>query len=568
MLKKFIYTAALGLICSASLKAQDTRATFLQAYEAYEGGDYSGSLAKITAVEQQLGKTNSKIQSLKTLVYNDKGDVNRALLELELYFRTSPDKTSSEYESMLTLYKELREGSKARFDNAREELEQQKQQELRDAEKTISAEKDQYYYKVAREAGTIEAYELFLQKNSTDSLKLIVEKLLAEERQTRTYETLVSEGMALMTEQAPLKAAEKFKAARELKSSAWLDAQVREALEYSADIAWQEGNAALLEGRWITAVNNFKQVVSVRNTAEAKNKLQEAQDEAAYAWAARGGKPEAYKSYLQTYPQGLQRKAAEGFLLRHYMEAASRSFAAHQSADVKAYLNEVRALQSAGYWNFFKEDYYKLMLQEAEYLSSGSKKERIQNILPAIAYYEELNQSAGGKYKSKLKSLNWKNKEWNRSGVGYFGYRSDATFNEVGFDIGFDKNRGIGMNVSIRMSPQALATDDFKRTDLDYVKGMLNLNFTKKIVYPLWIYAGAGYANFQNVEESASDPTRGYLGDISVDTFNIETGVSLHLKPVYLAVGSSFPYLNAKQNAQLGFSKTPSYLNVAIGIGW
>jgi hypothetical protein len=318
----------------------------------------------------------------------------------------------------------------------------------------------------------------------------------------------------------------------------------------------------------VSAANNFKQVVAFRSSPEAISKLRQAQDEAAYASAVQASKPESFRSYLQTYPQGLWKKAAEKFLLIHYMEAAGRSLDAHHSGEVKAYLQELRGFQSSEYWKHFKDDYYKLVLREAQFLSSGSKKQRMANIGPAISYYEELNEGSGSSYAGKLRTLKWKNKEWNRPGMGYFGFHSDATFDEVGVVFGVDKNRGIGLNVSLRAGLPAFSAGDFAHKGKDHVKGILNMNFTKKVIYPLWIYAGAGYANFQNIQHSASDPSRGSLGDESIDTFNIETGVSVHLRPVYLSLGSSFPYLNAEQNAQLGFTKSPSYMNVTIGFGW
>ncbi|HEY0896445.1 MAG TPA: hypothetical protein VGE15_07840 [Sphingobacteriaceae bacterium] len=560
--------AGIGLFCSAGVKAQDARMNFQSAYEAYEAGDFSGSLAKISKIEQGLGKTNPRIQSFKAVVYNEMGDVKRALYETEVYFRTSPDKNSSEYDSMVSLYQELKDESKARFDAAGKELERQKQREIQEAEKAITAEKDQFYYKVARQAGTIEAYELFLQKNSTPELKVIVEELLAAEKKKRNYDSLITEGLVLMADRSPLSALEKFQAAAKLQASDWLSKQISEARDYAADLAWGQGNQDLSAGRWTSAVDNFKRVLSFRNSSEAKSKLQQAEDEAAYAAAVRSADAQRFKSYLQAYPNGLWKKQAEKFLLIHYKEAADRSLTAHQSAEVKAALQEMKALQASEYWQHFKTDYYRIMLDEAVYLTSRSRKERMQNIGPAIAYYEELNEGSGTSYGGRLKALKWKNKEWNRPGMGYIAYHSDASFDEIGLVFGMDKNRGVGVSVSLRAGLGAFAADEFKYTGKDHVKGMLTLNFTKKIIYPLWIYAGGGYTNFQSVVRLGSDQSKAVLGDEVIETFNLETGVSLHLKPVYLSVGSSFPYLNAEQNAQLGFAKSPSYMNVSIGFGW
>lgn len=562
-----IYIAGIGLFCSSGVKAQDARMNFQAAYESYEAGDFSGSLAKIGSVEQMLGKTNPRIQSFKAMVYNEMGDIKRALLETELYFRTSPDKNSAEYESMVSLYEDLKNESKARLDRTRTELEQQRQREILEAERAVSAEKDQVYYKAAREAGTVEAYELFLKKNSTPELKKIVEELLAEEKKRRTYDALVTDGLALMADRAPLSALEKFGEAAKLQTSDVLNKQIQEAREYAADLAWSQGNSDLLAGRWNSAVTNFKQVLTFRKSPEAESRLQQAQDEAAYEAAVRSSDPAQVKAYLRAYPAGRWKKAAEKFLLIHYRDAVERDLSAHQSAGVKAGLQEMRGLQSSEYWPHFKNDYYRLMLREAVHLISGTKKERMQNILPAIAYYEELNEGSGTSYSGRLKALKWKNKEWNRPGMGYLGFHSDASFDEIGLVAGVDKNRGIGMNVSLRAGLGAFAADEFKYSG-NHVKGILNLNFTKKVIYPLWIYAGGGYANFQSVVQSATDPSKGYLGDETIETFNLETGVSVHLKPLYLSVGSSFPFLNAEQNAQLGFPKSPSYMNVSIGFGW
>ena len=569
MLKKIIYITATGFIFSTGgLQAQEAKSYFLQAYEAYEGGDYSGSLTKIQATESSLGKTNSKIQSLKTLIYNEKGDLNQALEELELYFKTSPDKMSSEYENMLSLYKELKETSKGRFEAGQQELIRKRNEELESAGKAISSEKDLYYFRVAKEAGTLEAYQLFLKKNTTESLKSEMVRMISAKQNELNYETLVAEGIDLMAGGSPGIAAEKFLEAQKIKKSDWLNSQIKEAWGYGAQLSLNKGNSEFYNRNWLAAAEHFRYAWRLNPSAELQKKVEEANDELAYEFAHKKSDAAEMKVYLSAFPKGRKVGQAEGFLFNHYLANATKSIADQRSADTRLYLKEIQQLKSSPHWKIFSEDYYKLVLEEAEFLSSGSKKHKINNIRPAMDYYTELNEGSGTNYSSKIKSLNWKNKEWNRKDIGYLAYRSDATFNDIGLDFGMDKNRGIGLSLSIRMSRQVLASSDFPLNGMEHVKGIANLNFTKKIIYPLWIYAGGGWANYQKIDPVASDPSRGMLSDETVDTFNMETGISLHLKPVYLSVGSSFPYLNEKQNAQLGFVKSPSYVNVAIGFGW
>ena len=561
--------AVLGsLVIAQQSFAQDAKTTFTQALQAYENGDYSNSIAKANEAESQLGKTNSRIQSLKALAYNEQGNLNRSLLELELYFKTAPDRSSSEYTSMEALYTEMKSTARSRYDADLKEIENQRKVELQKIQESVNAGRDQYFFGVAKQAGTVEAYDLFLKKNTSSSLKAEAEKLLAEQKNVLHYNQLVIEGLELIKARSPRQAVDKFSLALEIKSDPWLSARMEEAKLYSADLAYNAGIADLLQWKFESARQNFIYVQGISNTEQVRLKLQEATDELTFEKATERADPLAMKAYLSAYPQGRKKGPAEGFLLNYHLKQATENVARHNPEASRTSLAEIANLRGSKHWDIFSADYYALVLQEAEYLTSGPKKQRIVNILPAIDYYEQLNEGSGKNYSGKVRQLKAKNKEWSRPNMGFVALLTDQTISDVGVMLGSNNNRGLGMNLSLKAPPQIFSSGSFDPKGQDYLKGTLGLNFSKKIIYPFWIYAGAGYTNFQSVDAIASEPGKGQLGDETIDTVSLEGGFALHFKPVFLTINSSIPYLSGKQRTQMGMLTTPTYINFGLGLGW
>lgn len=572
---KLTYLVVIGYLSMMQLcHAQDPKAVFEQAYNLYESGNYNESMQLIEETQRLLGKTNARIQSLKTLICYERGDTHNALMEIELYFNNSPDEHSSEYENMRTLRKELDETFNAQYKKQRQEIERRRQTELDATSKDLARERASYYFTIAEQAGTEEAFQLFLTKNPTDSLRLLALQYIETVRNQTAYDSLVTEGMTLMKNSTPGEAEQKFLAARRIKSSGELTALLQEATVYAADLALLEVNEALLNKNWDAAIEKLQYVLKVTPTAETKTMLDEARDEKAYELALNNNNPSLMKDYLFAHPNGRRQNQAQGFLFNYYLKQASEYISLQRTEEARAALIKLKELSDLKHWGVFSADYYDLVSAQAKHLTKGPKSFRMANITQAIAYYEELNAESGKNHDTTLKKLKRKLREWNRPVLGYFAYNADFTFNDVGLIAGWNNNHGIGMSVSLRMPKQFIASlheeESFKLAKPGPLVGSLNLHATKKIIYPLWIYAGGGWAHLEKTVTAPDDPSKVFIPVDSkeVNTVNFESGISIALRPLFLSIGATFPYLTADHKTQLNLTNTPMYFNIGLGFSW
>ena len=571
MIRKILNTTGLLLLFIGTVCAQSAQSTFNDAFSSYEAGNYEESLLKAAEVETILGSTNSRIQSLKALNYYEKGDPKNALLELEIYFTTNPDVSSSAYSDMETLRKELKMNLQQSFESNRKELERKREEELAAITSSYSSQKDLLAFEIAKEAGTIQALELFLRNNKSENLRQEAQKLIELEKERIRYENLVAEGMDQMSRNLHSAARDSFLEAAKIKSDPWLQQQIHSAKANTASVAFSKGLKEFYLEDYAGSIKSFQTAMENDPNSEVQQKLQEAKEEFTFQQALARQDPGQMKVYLKTYPKGNKRYLAEIFLFEKYIALTKSSLSKKNYSETEVHLEELVSLKSLEHWPVYSPAYYELVLQQARQLTEGKRSLRKANIGLAIAHYQELDADSGEGYKSRLAFLKWRQKEWNRPDMLYFVYKTDPEFNDIGFELGSHDNSGLGLGINVQFSKQLFtgdASSEFELMDLDHLKGLANLTITKKVLYPLWLYAGGGYANLVPLIPNEDNSMEIMDEENQIHTLNFTGGVNIHFKPVVLTLGASYPIINKEQNLQLGLEEKPFYITVGAGIGW
>lgn len=569
-MKHILLVLLAGSILSIqNLHAQSAVHMFNEAYGDYENGNYQAGLSKLSRLENELGATNAKIESLRTLLYNEQGDTRNALLSAEKYFKTKPDPRSDGYGSMRSLYDELKSIMQTDFASRKDQLEKSRKAELANVDTDKKRETDQYHYNIARSSGTIQALQLFLSKNSTRSLEDSAKYLIGQIKLEQKQERLVNEGIKLLSDGKSREAVLKLQSAQEIKFSSAVKLIIDDAKEFSRKAAISDGNMAMLEEQWSKAVAEFKYALSVKSDSETQKSLYKATEELEYYTALRSKDPVLVSQYLQKYTNGIKRNHAETFLFEHYLAAGFSDKKEKDLSGMQANIGQLKTLKSTRNWKIFANAYYELVLDHAKLLGQAKKKIRRNNISQEIAHYEELDSESGKNYDAKISALKWKKKEWNRPGRFYLAYQTESSFTDIGLGIGYLSNSGLGFIFQARGSLQVWAANEDESFDTKgktVQKGVINLIFTKKVIHPLFIYAGGGAAFVNRILPDPVDAGKGYVyADDELTTPNAEAGVIIAIKPITISGGVSMPYLSKKNKELLGITEYP--LEIALGVG-
>lgn len=568
--------AGLGLLSLAPAAAQSARSHYQQAELAYEAGKYTEALYHLGEAERALGGTNARIQSLRTHAYYAQGDNVHALVELTRYFRYAPagGQSSDAYRDLQALREELTSGNKTYFEQQKQAATQAQTQELKSLDADLAREWEELTFRVVKESGSKQAWQDFLRQypNSSHAAEATA-GIGAVERQVQ-FETLLEQAEAHHAAGRWQPALQSYEAALKLRS----DNNVR---RYAAEVRQQYANQLARQGdehaaaaRWDEAVRAYQRADEVLSSPELTTALRAARDEAAFAAAESSRRDEQYAAYLRQYPDGLHAPDAVAARLNLQLARAEQAQKQGQTEAVESALADAARLgQSTVVWPAYRGRYYTLMRQEATRLTSGKKTERVKQVNRAISYYQQLDQAQPNHpYAGKLRHLQAKRRAWSHEDFGYFAYRRDL-HNEIGFDLGFNTNLSWGGFVSIRGTARALAADiptnGFPRRGRQYSQGFASFNFTKKVTYPLWVYAGAGYAHFARIHDVPGYPGNGILPNDNPQKgggVNTEFGAVLKIKWAALSVGVSAPQFSAEKRQILGLSGNPTVLNAAIGV--
>lgn len=575
ILKIGLLTAVLALLSQPHALAQTARASYQQAEQAYETGQYAESLAHLGTAERSLGGTNPRIQSLRTLNYYAQNDPVHALVELTRYFRGVPSEAQNTdaYKDMQALREELTARNKGYFEQQKQTLAQAQGQEIAALDIQIAHEKEEASFALVKESGSPQALNDFLRQYPSSAHRAEVRAGIGAVEKDMAFETLVAEGDAFRFAGRWQSALRPYTEALKLHDDRAVGrtlAQVRE-LRFLELLALGRGHAQAR--RWASAVAAYEEAAEIKAPPELLSALATARDEAAFAAAEQRDTVQGYEAYLTAYAAGLHALKADAILLKLFLDGAEQAYRQRQTDEVKRLLAAAAIRgENSLVWPTFSPQYYNVMHREAQRLTTGKKADRIKQVGGAIAYYQVLHAQASQPYGPELRHLLGKQKAWQGEDYSYFAYRRDL-HNDIGFDFGMNNNLGWGGFVSIRGPWQGLIGDyeddkPFDRKGRDHFQLLCSFNVSKKVIYPLWVYAGAGYAQFTAFEAVPNQPTRGFIPSKNVRAaggINTEFGVLVNIRPVTFSLGVSAPQFSAANQQLLQLSGTPLILNAAIG---
>jgi tetratricopeptide (TPR) repeat protein len=509
---KYLFVILLSVL-SCTVFAQSASELFQSARAAYEKGDNSTAIQLLRSCEAALGRSNPRIESLRALCYANEQDWVNASVALNTYFRTAPASNAGTeaHKDMLALKEKVDSEINEADRKFKEKLDKKRMDEAKEFEQQ----------QVSEEMSRInEVY-----RNSTDPDEL--------------------QQFLTMFPNSPR--------ANEIKFKKYVS----------------EGDRDMNARRWTPAVENFTKALNIKSDATVKVKLVKAQDEQAYALAVQKNTIEEYESYLSKFPSGIHKEDADAVLQKNYLRLAREYVTSNDFNNAvyyyKAYQNRYPQGPEIKTVNAELCNYYLAEAKKAEKVKSVSSVQR------AIELYTTAKQCENAVSQSHLKSLNRKVKRWSRPDESFMGWHADET-NLIGFMVGGLKSRKVDWYFSGRTgsgffktkaswetdsknSLQESVNKDKKFTGTIIASELYaNIGLTKRIVYPLWIYAGAGVAFNTELREfkstTGSDEELVENKDAKFTAFNPEGGLYMLLGPFVLRYGINKP-MSAKYTGSL-----------------
>jgi tetratricopeptide (TPR) repeat protein len=285
--------------------------------------------------------------------------------------------------------------------------------------------------------------------------------------------------------------------------------------------AMKEGESKYNQGYYQSAISKFEEALSfISKDTKASSMRRKATEELAWQTAKNTHTIDSYKFYLSKYPLGVHKSEADDILQRSYLKIA-RDYV--KSNDFNNAVDYYKTYQSA-YANgpqitTVNKELCDLYFAEAQKTEKGKTS---YNMSRSIELYGLARQCGDGRVDSKhLKALKRKQIRWGREDMFFWGWHADEK-NLYGFMSGSLNNRKLGMYVAARAgegddvfesSDTYWETDnnnslaesvskDKKFTGTVYHPTLYaTIGLTKKLVYPFWIYGGAGVAVRSELKE-------------------------------------------------------------------
>jgi hypothetical protein len=502
-------------VFSSTVIAQSASELFQSAREAYEKGDNGAAIQLLRNCEAALGRSNPRIESLRAYCYASEQNWVNASVALNTYFRTAPSSNAgTDAHKDLVALKEKVDGEikeadrkfKEKLDEKRmEEAKEFEQQQLRGETTRLNE------LKAASESRMYEVY-----KNSTDPNEL--EQFLTMFPNSRRANEI------------------KFK-------------------KYVAD-----GDLDMNAMRWTAAVENYTRALEIKSDAAVRVKLTRSRDEQAYEHTVQKNTIEGYESYLSGFPSGVHKEEADKVLQKSYLKLA------------REYVSAGNFSQAVYYYKAYQNRYPQgpeIQTVNAElcnyYVSEAKKEEKTKSIgsmQRAIELYTTAQQCGNVVSKSHLNSLNRKVKRWSRPDESFIGWYGDKT-NLIGFMVGGLKSRKLDWYFSGRTgsgffkdkaswktnsknSLEESVNKDKKFTGTIIPSEIYaNIGLTRRVMYPLWIYAGAGVAANTELRQfkstTGSDEELVENKDAKFTAPDVEGGIYLLLGPFVFRYGVNKP---------------------------
>lgn len=502
-------------VFSCTVVAQSASELFQSAKEAYENGKNSVAIEMLRNCEAALGRSNPRIESLKAMCYVDMKDWVNASVALSTYFRTAPpaNEGTNAHKDLVALKEKVDEEIKQADQRFKEELDKKRMEDAKEYEQQQLNEEEKRLNEL-KATSESRMYEVY--KNSTDPDEL-GQFLTMFPNSTRANEI-------------------KFK-------------------KYVSD-----GDLEMKARRWTPAVENFTNALKLYNEASVAVKLIKARDEQAYAFAREKNSIEDYENYLSKFPSGIHKQEADAVLQKNYLRLA-RDYVTRNDFDkavyyYKAYQNRYPQGPEIETVNAELCNYY---LAEAK---KEEKTKSVGSVKRAIELYTTAQKCENAVSKSHLSSLNRKVKRWSRPDESFLGWHADET-NLIGFMVGGLKTRKLDWYFSGRTGSGLFKDKAYWKTDSKNslqesvnkdkkFTGTIipseiyaNIGLTKRIVYPFWIYVGAGVAINSELRQfkstTGSEEELVENKDAKFTAFNPEGGLYLLLGPFVLRYGINKP---------------------------
>jgi hypothetical protein len=502
-------------ILSAAAYAQSPSEIFQSAREAYEKGDNNGAINQLRNCETALGKTNPRLESLRSLCYYNLGDWVNASISLNTYFRIAPPSNAgtNAHNDLVALKEKVDAKIMEANKEFRNELDRKRMEEATAYEQQQISEENART-SALRSASASEMYELY--KNSSDPEEL--------------------KAFITMFPNSPRVNDIKFK-------------------KFVAD-----GDLDMNAKRWTPAVENYTRALEIKSDATVRSKLTRSRDEQAYELTAQKNTLEGYENYLSLFPLGMHKQDADKVLQKNYLRLAREYVSANNYNQAvfyyKAYQNRYPQGPEIQTVNTELCSYYVAEAKKAE------KIRKVNSVKWALELYNNAAQCGMAAGKTHIKSLNQKVKRWSRPDAIFYGWHADEK-NLAGIMGGSLNNRKVGIYISARTGAGFFKTaadwetdnknsltesiDKDKKFTGEIVPKVVHVNFglTRKLIHPFWLYAGGGLtinAELRKfVKTSGSNEEYVTNKDEKYTAFNPEGGLFMWLGPFVFRYGINKP---------------------------
>ncbi len=289
--------------------------------------------------------------------------------------------------------------------------------------------------------------------------------------------------------------------------------------------AMKDGEDKFKQQAYQAAINKFDEALTFfAKDAKAESFKRKAQDELAWVVAGNINSIESYKNYLANYPLGKYNTNADDILQRSYLKFARDFVKENKFSEAVNYYQKYQFSYPKGpQINTVNKELCELYFAEAQ---RNEKVKQSSNMTLAIQQYGLAKECGINRVtNAHLKSLKRKEVRWARDDIYFFGWHADE-INLIGIMSGSLKNRKLGMYMSLRLSVDFFqdidaywetnnsnslaesADKNKKYSGKSFNRTLLGtIGFTKKIVYPFWLYTGAGVSVNSQVKEFVHNNT-------------------------------------------------------------
>lgn len=329
--------------------------------------------------------------------------------------------------------------------------------------------------------------------------------------------------------------------------------------------AMQEGDNNFKKESYQAAIKKYEEALTFfPNDTKAGSAKRKATEELAWQQAGKDNTVESYKKYLAKYPLGTYKSNADDILQRGYLKFAREAVKENDFNKAVEYYKTYQSSYPKGpHISTVNEELCTLYYKEAKKKEKGKE---AYDMTKALELYELAGKCGKNDVgKAHLRSLKRKETRWGRDDMHFFGWHASDKM-MYGMMAGKLSNRKLAFYAAFRVGEGSdifESSDAYWETDNENSltesteknktfngkvyrpKAFATIGLTKKIVYPLWIYGGAGVAFQSELKEFVNNDTRTTEKvknkEASYVAVNPEAGLQLRLAFLTLRYGINKP---------------------------